>query len=81
MRTVSARDANQQFSKLLAEAEQGKDVVITKRGRPVARLVAYEAKAPDKDREAAIERLMKRLKKGVRLGKNYRFNRDELYER
>jgi prevent-host-death family protein len=81
MRTVSARDANQQFSKLLAEAEKGKDVVITKRGRPVARLVAYETKALDKDREAAIERLMKRLKKGVRLGKNYRFNRDELYER
>ena len=80
MRTVSARDANQRFSKLLAEAEQGQDVVITKRGRPVARLVAYAPKLEEKDREAAVRRLMKRLDKGVHLG-NYRFDRDELYDR
>jgi prevent-host-death family protein len=80
MRTVSAREANQHFSKLLAEAERGGDVVITKRGRPVARLSAIEGKPHGKDREAAIERLMNRLEKGVHLG-NYRFRRDELYDR
>ena len=36
---VGAAEANQRFSRLLAEAEQGSDVVITRRGQPVARLV------------------------------------------
>lgn len=36
---VGAAEANQRFSRLLAEAEQGTDVVITRRGQPVARLV------------------------------------------
>ena len=35
---ISATDANQRFSRLLAESEQGHDVVITRRGKPVARL-------------------------------------------
>ncbi len=35
---ISATDANQRFSRLLAESEQGHDVVITRRGQPVARL-------------------------------------------
>jgi len=35
---ISATDANQRFSRLLAESEQGREVVITRRGKPVARL-------------------------------------------
>lgn len=38
MRTVTARAANQSFSKLLAEAEQGETVLITKNGKTVAEL-------------------------------------------
>jgi prevent-host-death family protein len=38
MRIVTARDANQSFSKLLAEAEQGETFVITKNGQAVAEL-------------------------------------------
>ena len=37
--TVSARTANQHFSRLLQEVAAGKSFVITHRGRPVARLV------------------------------------------
>lgn len=43
--SVNATDANQRFSRLLAESEQGRDVVITKRGRPVARLVSIGSDA------------------------------------
>lgn len=43
--SVNATDANQRFSRLLAESEQGRDVVITKRGRPVARLISINGKA------------------------------------
>jgi len=35
---MSARDANQNFSKLLAEVEKGETVVITKNGREVAEI-------------------------------------------
>jgi prevent-host-death family protein len=80
MRTVSARDANQRFSKLLAEAERGEDVVITKRGRPVARLVAYRPERPDKDRKAALADLMKLLDRGIPM-EGRRFTRDEMHER
>ena len=41
-RTVNVHDAKTQLSKLLAEVERGEDVVIARRGRPVARLVPYE---------------------------------------
>jgi L-fuculose-phosphate aldolase len=36
---VNATEANQRFSRLLAESEQGHEVVITRRGRAVARLL------------------------------------------
>ncbi|MDX2238007.1 MAG: type II toxin-antitoxin system prevent-host-death family antitoxin [Hyphomonadaceae bacterium] len=38
MRSTTARDANQNFSKLLAEVERGETVLITKNGRTVAEL-------------------------------------------
>lgn len=41
--TVTARDANQHFSRLLREVAEGKSFVITHRGRPVARLVPEPA--------------------------------------
>lgn len=38
--TVTARDANQRFSELLGAVErEGKGFLVTKRGRPVARIV------------------------------------------
>ncbi len=43
--SVNATDANQRFSRLLAESEQGHDIVITRRGRPVARLQSIHAEA------------------------------------
>ncbi|HEY3276292.1 MAG TPA: type II toxin-antitoxin system prevent-host-death family antitoxin [Syntrophorhabdaceae bacterium] len=40
---VSAFDAKTHLSHLLLEAEQGKVITITRRGKPVARLVPLEA--------------------------------------
>ena len=37
---VGAAEANQRFSRLLSEAETGREVLITRRGQPVARLSA-----------------------------------------
>jgi prevent-host-death family protein len=83
MKTVSSRDANQRFSKILAEAEAGREVVITKRGKPVARLVPFRArKKISKERQAALDDLMAMLRKGWDLDyANNKMTRDEMHER
>ncbi len=48
-RIVSVAEAKARFSELIAAAEAGDEVVITRRGRPVAALVARNAK-PSKRR-------------------------------
>lgn len=80
MKSVSAREANQAFSKLLARVAAGEEVIITRRGRPVAKLGPIRAEAAESGREAAIKRMMKRLKRGVDLG-GIRAARDEMHER
>jgi prevent-host-death family protein len=39
MRTAGVREARQNLSALLDEVRKGREIVITERGRPVARLV------------------------------------------
>ena len=80
MKTVPAREANQAFSRLLREAAAGEEIVITRWGEPVAKLVAVNSDILDKRRKRAAERLIRRLKKGVNLG-GLRVSRDELYDR
>ena len=81
MRTVSAREANQGFSKLLQAVVEGEEVVITRRGKPVARLAPIEAATADAERQAEIDRLIAHLGEGVDLGEPVSWTRDELYER
>jgi len=80
MRTVSAREANQSFSKLLQAVVEGEEVVITRRGKPVARLAPVET-AVDAERQAEIERLIEHWREGIDLGEPVSWNRDELYDR
>lgn len=41
-RTVTASEANQNFSRILGEAEAGETIFIERRGKPVAKLVPTE---------------------------------------
>jgi prevent-host-death family protein len=79
MKTVSARDANQHFSKLLAEVESGEEVVITRHGRPVARLVRDTGMSPE-DRAEALRKLNEIMDRGIRL-EGPPMTRDEMHER
>jgi prevent-host-death family protein len=79
MRAVTAREANQAFSRLLGEAERGESVVITRRGRPVAVLSPFSG-AVSAERQAAIERLIATMREGLPF-ENRRFTRDEMHER
>jgi prevent-host-death family protein len=64
---VSVRDLKARLSRYLREAHAGQDVVVTSRGRPVARLLAVSEDAAEK---ASGDELLRRLKllPGVRLG-------------
>ena len=42
MVTVNVREAKTHLSRLLAQVEAGEDVVIARRGQPVARLVPFQ---------------------------------------
>ena len=80
MRNVSAREANQQFSKILEAAAGGEEVTITRRGVPVAKLVPV----PRDDAEAAERERRKQealafLKKGLPLGPTMPWTREEIY--
>jgi prevent-host-death family protein len=52
MRTAGVREARQNLSALLDEVRKGREVVITERGRPVAKLVS-----PDRPRGKGVPNL------------------------
>ncbi len=80
MKTISARAANQAFSKLLAAAAGGEEIVITRRGTPVAKLVPISAGERDAERSRAVRRMARRMRRGVRLG-GIKVPREAIYER
>ncbi|WP_159621979.1 type II toxin-antitoxin system Phd/YefM family antitoxin [Ruania rhizosphaerae] len=41
MATVSVYEAKSQLSRLIADAERGEETIVTRHGRPVARLVPF----------------------------------------
>lgn len=83
MREMSVREANQNFSQLIAAAEQGETIVITKNGKPVARVSPQPAdKRNDPEWQAALADLKASLEAKKPLGQPLgKFDRDSLYER
>jgi prevent-host-death family protein len=79
MRTIGAREANQQFSRLLREVEQGVEITITRNGEPVAKLSPLNAQRDAKKRAAAWRRMSKLMDKGLNLG-GRGWTRDEMHE-
>jgi prevent-host-death family protein len=57
MRHVTAREANPRFSSILPRVEAGEQVVISKRGKPVALLSPYVARTDARHR-AAVARMI-----------------------
>ena len=54
-KTVGAYDAKTRFSELLERVEQGDEIVITRHGLPVARMVPVRATSSPESRRTAIE--------------------------
>ena len=76
-KSVSAADANRDFSKLLRAVREGGSFVITSHGKPVAKIVPFVSDDPVRD--AAKEILMAHLRSqpAIDVGP---WTRDELYE-
>jgi prevent-host-death family protein len=82
MKTVSARQANQQFSALLSRAERGEDILITKHNKPVAVLSPYRQPALTAERKKAVQHAMRVMTQGLSWGDTLRtFTRDDVHER
>jgi len=58
--TVSAAEANRQFSRILRAVEAGETFTVTSHGLPVARIALIEPADPAQ--LAALDRLMSRLR-------------------
>ncbi len=81
MLTLSSREANQNFARVIRAAASGEEVVITRRGVPVAKVVPMTAEDnATAEREAAIKRTRERLKNGFDLGGNAWPGREVLYD-
>jgi prevent-host-death family protein len=82
VKTVSARQANHEFSALLSRAERGEDILITKHNRPVAVLSPYRQLAMTTERKKAIEHALQVMETGLRWGDALpSFTRDDMHER
>ena len=75
--TITATEANREFSRILREVRDGKTYVITSHGQPVARLAptAEDELAREEARRQLFERLRSQPPRTVEP-----WTRDELYE-
>lgn len=80
VKTVSAAQANREFSKLMKLAESGERVVVTSRGRPKVAIVPIEdCDAERTQRSEAFDKLTTWLKS--RPAQNFpRLTRDDFYD-
>jgi prevent-host-death family protein len=67
VKTVGSYEAKTHLPSLLEEVERGAEIVITRHGKAIARLVPVAERVDDRRLKAAVERL-KRFRHGRRLG-------------
>ena len=66
---VNIREANQHLSRYIDAVEQGAEIIITRRGLPVARLIGFEKSMQLNERQRlARNRSLARMQKGYSLG-------------
>ncbi|WNJ90447.1 type II toxin-antitoxin system prevent-host-death family antitoxin [Bosea sp. 685] len=80
VKTVSAAQANREFSKLMQIAEAGEEVVVTSRGKPKVKIVrADDTDSEMERRQKAFDELTRRL--NSQTAQNLpRATRDDMYD-
>lgn len=78
---VGLRDINQRLPEYIQMVEQGEEIMITRRGKPIAKIIPVIQKNDlTQAQQAALKRSLSRMKQGF----NYEdgtFNRSDLYDR
>ncbi|MFL5265037.1 MAG: type II toxin-antitoxin system Phd/YefM family antitoxin [Stellaceae bacterium] len=78
---ITLREANQAFARCVRDVEAGEEYIITRNGRPVARLVPAEGRRVlSPGQQAARARARARMEQGWAIG-NGPLDRDSLHER
>ncbi|MBD5800687.1 hypothetical protein AZOA_00870 [Azoarcus sp. Aa7] len=81
MKTVPVYEAKTKLSELLVAVEHGEQVTITRRGRPIARIIAAtetpESGQTQRQRVLGTFARLRELRKGIRLGMDVRDAIDE----
>ncbi len=75
-----AIEEQRELQDFVSRASAGEDIVLTRGGRAVARIVPEKPEAAQQAQADAAERLIAFFEKGYDLG-GVRINRDELYDR
>lgn len=78
---VPLREVNHHLAQYIHSVEKGNEVIITRRGKPIARMTALKKVThlpPQKERSR--KKLLSLMEKGLSL-KGETFNRAELHER
>ena len=80
-KTITIRDANQQFARCIREVEAGEEFVITRNGKPVARLMPVARhRVLTPRQQAAWEGIETRMREGWPLDAG-KLDRDALHDR
>ena len=67
MTNIPLAQAKNQLSKLIDRVERGETIAVTRRGKPVAQLVAIEQSSDQRDQVAEALKSLRHLRVGVRL--------------
>ena len=80
-KTISLRDANQSFAKLVREVEEkGTEVTVTRRGQPIVKIVPlHRPGALSAEKRAAFDRIFDKATLG-RSPRGWQFDKKELYD-
>ena len=78
---VSLRDANQHLSRYVEAVERGEEIIITRRGKPVAKIIrVVDGQKLTPAQKTIHNRMLARMRKGYHLG-GQAPSRDQLHER
>jgi prevent-host-death family protein len=79
---VPLREVNQNFAQYIKDVEKGDEIIITRRGIPVARITAISSqKKLSAEQLQARTRILKMMHQGLSLKGEAIFKRDDLHDR
>lgn len=78
---IGLREANQHLAQYIHSVEQGEEIIITRRGKAVARLIPEPTKRVlTKHQQEIKKQMMTALRRGSNF-KAFKIDREEIYDR